>query len=95
MWLLSVVERVFAASKITSPEQGELIVTQRADYTSSEWSLLTSAVVTVGLGMLAVSGAGLVGRLRELTTLSRRFSALDAHPVHAKRAGAGAAGGFQ
>jgi hypothetical protein len=77
MWLLSVVERVFAASKITSPEQGELIVTQRADYTSSEWSLLTSAVVTVGLGMLAVSGAGLVGRVRELTTLSRCFSRLS------------------
>jgi hypothetical protein len=75
--LLSIVERVFAASKVTSPERGGLIVTQRADYTSSEWSLLTSAVVTVGLGMLAVSGAGLVGRLRELTTLSRRFSRLS------------------
>ena len=46
-------------------------MTCRADYTSDEWALLTKAVETVGLGMLAVSNAGLIGRLRELHTLSR------------------------
>jgi hypothetical protein len=46
-------------------------VTRRADYSSDEWALLTTSVETVGLGMLAVSNAGLIGRLRELRTLSR------------------------
>ncbi|HKS70668.1 MAG TPA: hypothetical protein VJQ45_09615 [Ktedonobacterales bacterium] len=46
-------------------------MTRRADYTSDEWALLTKSVETVGLGMLAVSNAGLIGRLRELHTLSR------------------------
>lgn len=46
-------------------------MTRKADYTSVEWALLTKSVETVGLGMLAVSNAGLIGRLRELHTLSR------------------------
>lgn len=46
-------------------------MTRRADYTSDEWALLTKSVETVGLGMLAVSNAGLIGRLRELRMLSR------------------------
>lgn len=46
-------------------------MTHRADYTSDEWALLTKSVETVGLGMLAVSNAGLIGRLRELRALSR------------------------
>lgn len=45
-------------------------MTRRADYTSGEWVLLTTTVETVGLGMLAVSHAGLIGRLRELRRLS-------------------------
>lgn len=59
-------------------------MTRRADYTRGEWSLLTNAVSTVGLGMLAVSGAGLVGRVRELTTLSKCFSRL-AMPIQFTR----------
>jgi hypothetical protein len=50
-------------------------VTQRADYTDDEWIELTDAAETVGLGMLAVSRSGLIGKLRELATLSRRLSA--------------------
>lgn len=49
-------------------------MTRKTDYTSGEWSLLTNAVATVGLGMLAVSSASLIGRLRELATLSRCLS---------------------
>lgn len=49
-------------------------MTCKVDYSTEEWELLTSVPEMVGLGMLAVSNAGLIGKLRELVVLSRCLS---------------------
>lgn len=49
-------------------------MTCKVDYSAEEWELLTSVPEMVGLGMLAVSNAGLIGKLRELVVLSRCLS---------------------
>lgn len=40
-----------------------------AEYTGDEWALLTGAPEIVGFGMLAMSGSGPVGKLREFLAL--------------------------
>lgn len=40
-----------------------------AEYTADEWALLTGAPEIVGFGMLAVSGSGPLGKLREFLAL--------------------------
>jgi hypothetical protein len=46
-------------------------MTVKASYTSEEWTTLARSAAMVGLGMLAVSNSGPVGKLRELGALSR------------------------
>ncbi|MGZ3715146.1 MAG: hypothetical protein ACXVA4_06995 [Ktedonobacterales bacterium] len=44
-------------------------MTELAEYTGEEWSLLLGAPEVVGWGMLAMSGSGPVGKLREFLAL--------------------------
>lgn len=44
-------------------------MTGLAEYTGDEWALLTRAPEIVGFGMLAVSGSGPIGKLREFHAL--------------------------
>ncbi|HEY7974892.1 MAG TPA: hypothetical protein VID72_06090 [Ktedonobacterales bacterium] len=59
-------------------------MTQRTDYTSDEWTLLTETIQLVGLGMLAVSPGGPTGKQRKLRVLSSCMTP-SAVPLRFKR----------
>ncbi len=45
-------------------------MSRKADFTPYEWAQLNEVIELVGLGMLAASGSGPIGKLREFTALS-------------------------
>jgi hypothetical protein len=47
---------------------------RRADCSDDDWAELSGAALTVGLGMLATSRSGPIGKLREVIVLTRRLS---------------------
>lgn len=59
-------------------------MSRQADFTSYEWIHLRETVEFVGLGMLAVSRSGPVGKLRELAALSSCLT-IRALPLQFKR----------
>lgn len=49
----------------------------KADFSSAEWAHLKEMASLVGLGMIAASRSGLIGKLRELTVLSSCLTSRD------------------